>query len=77
MHDDSLAGRDVVQRRAYPFIEQIGIQMIRLEVGHLQIERLALCPDRFETGTFVTNLSRQLHPGKQPAVALDQMVDEI
>src|SRR6266446_5106990 len=56
LHDDSLAGRDEVQGGAHAFVEQVGIEVIRLEVGHLQIERLALRPDRFELDAFGANL---------------------
>ena len=51
--------------------------MIRFEVGHFQIERLALRPYRFELGILGANLPRQLQPSDQPAITLDQMVGEI
>ena len=38
---------------------------------------LALRPDRFELSILGANLPRQVQPGDQPAITLDQVVGEI
>ena len=77
MHDDDLARRDQVQRRADLFVEQIGIDVFRPQIGHLQVERRALRPDLLEFCVLLADLLAQANPGQQAVVSLHQMVDKI
>ena len=73
LHNDNLIRRDQVQGRANPFVEQVGIEMIGLQVRDLQIERLALRTNCFEIGIFGADLTRQAQPPEQPLLAFDQV----
>ena len=77
LHDDDLIGRDQVQGGPDLFVEQVGVNVIRLQVGDPQIECLALPPNRFEIGIFGAYLSRQAQPSDQPVLAFDQIVKKI
>jgi len=77
LHDDDFVGRNQVQSGANPFVKQVGIEMIGLQVGDPQIERLSLRPNRFEIGVFCADLARQAQPSVQPVIALDQVVNKI
>jgi hypothetical protein len=77
LHEDDLIGRDQVQGRPDLFVEQIGINVIRLQVGDPQIECLALPSNRFEISIFSAYLSRQAQPPDQPVFPFDQIVKKI
>ena len=58
LHDDNLIGRNQVQGRANPFVEQVGIEVIGFQFGDSQIKLLAPRPNRFEIGIFGADLAR-------------------
>ena len=77
LHDDDFVGRNQVQSGANPFVKQVGIEMIGLQVRNPQIERLSLRSNRFEIGVFGTDFARQAQPSDQPVIAFDQVVNKV
>ena len=77
LHDDDLGRGDQVQRRPNLFVEQIGIDVFRPQIGHLEVERRALRPNLLEFGGLLADFLGQANPGQQAVVSLYQMVDKI
>ena len=57
--------------------EQVGIEVIGLKLGNLQVKLLALRANRFEIGVRGADLPRQAQPPDQAAVAFDQVIKKI
>ena len=77
LHDDNLVGRNQVQGRADPLVEQVGIEVIGLKLGNLQVKLLALRASCLEIGVRGPDLPRQAQPPDKAAVAFDQVINKI
>jgi len=76
-NDEDFVRRDKIERRSDLLVEQIGVDMIRVETGNLVRERVVLGLDRGECLLSSMQLLSDVSPSTQTPIALKGVVDKI